>query len=325
MRSCCICSRHCDTSTVRVFLDELSLAAGQEDSHRLRNVLRFDSLCATLTLMICHTSSEETMPILLNTVLESAGISIPDVRLLRHKDNRSEKGKTIYELWRDNRPSFDLYQSTQRIDNAVRLNASIWVAFIGTPMNETLFVGIYTVGERRLLEVDQPMPHMDGVDLAGTCHCYDLKLDDRLGDLVGRMVIDWGTGDRAWIQRGEFKEPEFPGFLEFVSSLSKLSSLPQSWSTALKSSRGIYLLTCPKTKEQYVGSASGEEAFWSRWQQYVQTGHGGNVALKSRDPSDYQVSILEVAGSADEPKDILRMEKRWKEKLQSQEMGLNRN
>ena len=93
--------------------------------------------------------------------------------------------------------------------------------------------------------------------------------------------------------------------------------------SALKSSRGIYLLTCPKTKEQYVGSASGVEGFWGRWQDYIHTGHGGNVKLKSRQNSDYQVSILEVAGSSATTNEILTMESRWQSKLQSREMGLN--
>ena len=53
--------------------------------------------------------------------------------------------------------------------------------------------------------------------------------------------------------------------------------------------------------------------------------HGGNVALKSREPSDYQVSILEVAGSNVQMDDIVAMEIRSKRKLQSGEMGLTRN
>ena len=85
------------------------------------------------------------------------------------------------------------------------------------------------------------------------------------------------------------------------------------------------MLTCPKTKEQYVGSATGEKGFWGRWQDYIQTGHGGNVALKSRDPSDYQVSILEVAGTVATTDDIIQRETQWKSKLQSREMGLNKN
>ena len=85
------------------------------------------------------------------------------------------------------------------------------------------------------------------------------------------------------------------------------------------------MLTCPKTKEQYVGSATGEKGFWGRWQDYLFSGHGGNIGLKSRDPSDYQVSILQVAGTAATQEDIQEMEGRWQTKLQSQEMGLNRN
>jgi len=125
--------------------------------------------------------------------------------------------------------------------------------------------------------------------------------------------------------RSEFREDDFPGFLNFIKPLSLLDNLPKTWKVALQSSRGIYLLTCPKTKEQYVGSATGEQGFWGRWEDYIRTGDGGNVALKSRDPSDYQVSILEVAGTASTEADIIKKEGQWKSKLQSREMGLNRN
>ena len=277
------------------------------------------------------------MPIMFNTVLQAAGFNLGDIRLLRHKDNRADKGRTPYELWRDNRDQFNLYQATQSIKNARKLRASFWASFVGTPSDETLFVGIYSVKTRRLLEQDTPMPHRDGIDKTGTCYIYDLSIETRLSDLIGKLLIDWGPGERAWIQRADkqdkpivelrtgFKEPEFPGFLKLVAPLSKLNRLPKSWVAVLRASKGVYLLTCPKTKEQYVGSAYGEGGFWDRWQNYVQNGHGGDVALKSRDPSDYQVSILEVAGTASTENDILAMEGIWKEKLQSREMGLNRN
>lgn len=223
------------------------------------------------------TQRDKFMPIMFNTILLAADFRLADVRLLRHKDKRAAKGRTPYELWRDNRPQFDLYQ------------------------------------------------------------VYDLTLEQRFADLVGKLLLDWGPGDRAWIQRAdqqdkritelrtEFKEPDFPGFLNFIESLSRLDKLPKGWIAVLQFSRGIYLLTCPRTKEQYVGKATGEGGFWRRWQDYIQTGHGGDLALKSRDPSDYQVSILEVAGTASTMGDIIKMERRWKSKLQSREMGLNRN
>ena len=113
--------------------------------------------------------------------------------------------------------------------------------------------------------------------------------------------------------------------MAFVRPLSEIDALPKGWADALSASQGVYLLTCPRTREQYVGSATGADGFLGRWREYARTGHGGNIALKSRDPSDYQVSILEVAGSASTLLDILQMEQRWKAKLQSIEMGLNRN
>ena len=83
------------------------------------------------------------------------------------------------------------------------------------------------------------------------------------------------------------------------------------------------LLTCPTTKEQYIGWATGAKGFYGRWMDYFKTGHGGNVGLKSKEPSNYQVSILEVAGSEDDQNMILKKEFLWMEKLQSKQMGLN--
>jgi hypothetical protein len=272
-----------------------------------------------------------------NSILRECGLSPADVRLLRHKDNRAQRGRTPYELWQDNRPEFDRYQATQAVGNESKLRASYWASFVGTPAGETLFVGLFAVRGSRLLEQDTPMPQMDGVDKAGSCHIYDIALEDRLKDLIGRLLIDWGSSYIVWVQRADtqnkvvvelrtgFKEPEFPGFLKFFRPLSEFNRFPQSWIVALRSCRGVYLLTCPRTKEHYVGSATGGDGFWGRWRDYVDGGDGGNQALKGRDPSDYQVSILEVAGTSATEKDVLAMEGLWQSKLHSFEMGLNRN
>lgn len=276
------------------------------------------------------------MPIKFNSILQAADLKLTDIRLLRHKDNRAEKGRSIYEIWRDTPALFEKYQSIQNIAGRSRLNSPYWASFVGTPNDETLFVGLYKVHDRRILDQDTPRPHRDGVDQAGKFDVYELTLESHLEDLIGRLLINWGAGYKSWAQRADkqdkeitelwtkFHETDFPGFLNFIEPLSRLDKLPKNWVTALQSAKGIYLLTYPKTKEQYVGSATGDGGFWQRWQAYVQTGHGGNVALKSRSPSDYQVSILEVAGTASTYEDILAMESRWKLKLQSREMGLNR-
>ena len=154
---------------------------------------------------------------------------------------------------------------------------------------------------------------------------------------VGCLKIEWGDGKRSWNQRAHqrdkrileltqsFREPDFPGYTSFICDLGALANIPASWVAALSAVRGVYLLTCPRTREQYVGAAYGADGFWGRWQSYVVTGHGGNEGLRSRDPSDYQISILEVAGSGSGTDDIIAREQLWKAKLQSREMGLNRN
>jgi hypothetical protein len=273
-----------------------------------------------------------------NTILGVSQIPLAEVRLLRHKDQRAEKGRTPYELWREDRLKFEQYQSNQATKNRTRLTAGHWASFVGTPDDKTVFVGLYAVNYLGLLKKDMPKPHMEGVDRAGEADTYRLTKLESFAPYDGRLFIAWGEGTRSWIQRAdkqdkritellrdEFKEPEFPGFLDFIKPLSKLNSLPSTWVAALAASRGVYLLTCPKTKEQYVGKADGADGFWGRWQAYVKTGHGGNVRLKSRDLSDYQVSILEVAGSAATAAEISEMEIHWKLKLQSREMGLNAN
>lgn len=278
------------------------------------------------------------MPLMFNSLLTQNALDPATVILLRHQDQRAERGRTPYELWRDNRPAFESYQSTQRIANRPKFErATGWASFVGTPDGATMFVGMYAAKYSGLLAQDTPWPHADGIDLAGSCDVYDLRRDDRTVEFEGKLFIEWGQGTRSWVQRAdrqnkaivelrpEFKEPEFPGFLKLIAPLSKVAAFPKSWIEVLKNATGVYLLTCPRTKEQYVGSAYGTDGFWHRWMDYVMTGHGGNVALKSREPSDYQVSILEVAGSNLQIEDIVAMEGRWKRKLQSGEMGLTCN
>jgi hypothetical protein len=185
-----------------------------------------------------------------------------------------------------------------------------------------------------------PAPEGFGNVLSRTPHTpaehdlYECLPAEELGEFAGRLFIDWNG--QNWRQNGEsghpivelaraVRDPEFPGPLEFIKPLSEIAHLPEGWLSHLRQGKGVYLLTCPTTREQYVGKADGEGGFLGRWLNYVTTGHGGNVRLKSRNPSDYQVCILEFAGSSATPKDITAMEERWKRKLQSRDMGLNAN
>ena len=107
-----------------------------------------------------------------------------------------------------------------------------------------------------------------------------------------------GVSARSWVQIAAnrakpivemtrlFQEEAFPGYARFLGNLSAIEALPSGWPSALRAARGVYLLTCLRTREQYVGSATGEDGFLGRWAGYERDGHGGNVGLRSRDPSD---------------------------------------
>jgi len=138
-----------------------------------------------------------------NSILTEAGLNPADVRLLRHKDKKALKGRSPYELWRDDRQAFHLYQSLQNIAIRTRLNAPYWASFVVILSDRNMFVGIYRVEYIGLLDKDTPMPHNDLVDKAGSCDEYNLTLENTLNDYIGKLFIEWGLGYKAWVQRAD--------------------------------------------------------------------------------------------------------------------------
>ena len=266
-----------------------------------------------------------------NSILGNEGLEPTDVKLVRHQDTRH--AITPYQLWVAGDGRLEIYQSYQR---RLAFDGAAYIAsFVATPLNETLFVGLYCVkGVGRV-----PRGRIDPIsgDDVGGLHRYRLELTEYLTDYRGRLVIDWGPGFRSWVQRARRKDkavieirrvatdPPFPGFMEFRERVSNLVTVPQSWRTALSSVGGVYLLVSPETGKQYVGAAYGDGGFWGRWEQYVRIGHGGNVRMRQVPPADYQVSILEVVPSSATFDDVMALEASWKRKLLTREFGLNAN
>lgn len=278
------------------------------------------------------------MPLNFNMLLTEAGLRPSDVRLLRHQQVGMGH-LTPFVLWRDTPKEFERYQSAQRADRRPHFSARYWAGFVATPDGGSLFVGMYEIDGRHPAPSDwvDPLHRVTVAEMQRDLDIYQYNRLPAFDGYIGRLKIEWGDGKRSWSQRADskrgskpiielteaFREPEFPGYTRFIANLAGLATLPVGWVAALQSVRGIYLLTCPRTKEQYVGAAYGSEGFWGRWKAYMSTGHGGNEGLRSRDPSDYQISILEVAGSATASEEIISMEQLWKAKLQTREMGLN--
>lgn len=268
-----------------------------------------------------------------NDVLRSVEIDPAVVKLVRHQDRRSLYGRTPYDLWRAGAGEFERYQKIQR--RPVFDGARFIASFVVAPYNETLFVGLYCIGGRETVPAGMTDP-LSGCDVGGL-HFYDLSTSTALTEYWGKMVIEWGGAYRAWFQfaakqdkvvleiRRRVEEPSFPGLMEFKARLSAFASIPRAWREVLSSVGGVYILVCPKTGRQYVGSAGGAIGFWGRWQDYMQTGHGGNRRMREIPDSDYQVAVLEVTPSSISSDELVAVENRWKEKILSREFGLNAN
>jgi len=279
------------------------------------------------------------MPFTFNQLLIEAELNPTDVRLLRHQTALSVK-RSLLDAWRADRGEFERYQALQLTAKRTSFIRPYWAAFFGTWDGRTMFAGIYEVGAPEVLAEAVEVPLAGTIEPAGTVDRYPTRLTSHLADHSERLYIEWGggsSGKRSWSQRADTQnklitelhvgaaEDPFPGYMNLSAPLSRLSESPSSWVQRLSEARGVYLLACPRNGELYVGSASGAGGFWSRWQEYRRTGHGGNVALIGREPTDWRVSILQVASSTDTLEDVLAAEQLWKAKLQTGEFGLTRN
>jgi hypothetical protein len=265
-----------------------------------------------------------------NALLRDNGIDPVQVRLLRHQTTLPN-GDTPFELFDRDPAAFELYQSYQPRKRRAWFEGAYWATFVGRRDGSTMFTGLYAVGDPAPATEPFPFTPVGQQGPVDPDDRYPLHLAEPLRDKIGLLYIEWSggpSGKRAWVQRAENQNKEivglypkeatdrFPGFGNFIRPVSDIVRLPLPWREELARAKGVYLLTCPRTREHYVGSARGGDSFLGRWEQYAKDGHGGNVLLMAREPSDYQVSILEVAGQFDSDAEILALEARWKRKLQ---------
>lgn len=266
-----------------------------------------------------------------NAMLRHEGIDPKGVRLVRHQDARASVNSTPYDLWRAGDGRLETYQRIQR-KKPFKVG-DLLATFVVTPAKDTLFIGLY---------------HVDGVGIApaGTIdpvvvedregmNLYDISRDDRLSDYASHLVVDWGKGFLAWVQRAdksdkrvleirkEVRDEVFPGFTRFYCDIDQIETIPLSWQEVLKHVRGVYLLVCKDSGKQYVGSAKGNESLWGRFTEYKRTGHGGNLELKRLGLKNLQATVLEVVNS--DTQEIEQIEAAWKKKLMTRQFGLNKN
>jgi len=272
-----------------------------------------------------------------NQLLYRGGLDPENVRLVRHRDPHGHKHRLVYQAAVNGDARFSEYQevqSTPQVQDAFR-SAQQLVGFVVEPVTkQTLFVGVWD----RLDEREAPRVDSFGSPVRSGSVAFNTRLRPEFDAYRGRLVVDWGDGTRAWVQRADKQdkpiveirrvreEPKFPGFTSLRLALSDIDSIPLSWAEVLRNVRGIYLLVHRDSGEQYVGSAYGEGGFLARWKGYTD-GHGGNVGMKELGaPAEaYDASILDVVGLDATNDDIFARETLWKIKLGTRAKGLNRN
>ena len=267
------------------------------------------------------------------------------VKLIRHKDNRTEKvigdktyKESLFDLYLNENSVFLDYQSEQLKKNFEKIDYI--VAFIGEEGATSRFLGVYKnngmIAELGLYNGDA-LAKFDFQELSG----FEL--------LKERIVIEWKS-PVMWhqyydnempvvrIDRGlsENNIPVFKSFEDVLLDYNQLKRIFETnnaeWKSKLESCNGIYLILDKKCGKQYVGSTYNRDGIWGRWKQYAETGHGGDKDLKPllSDDSNYaakyfQWCILETLPLKILDEHAIDRESLYKRKFGTREFGYNNN
>lgn len=269
-------------------------------------------------------------------ILNKCEIDPVTVRLVRH----GNKEIPILETFRTNRKRFDAYQGFQD-PNRFRDTKHIAV-FAPLDARAALFLGLWDVGSCKISSelTDSDLSRIDEFNFPqnwkGTTVWYDLKHNQVMSDLSERLVIDWGRGTLAWVQRSDKPVLEirrtnsigdFASYSEVKLSYYDLKTLMGdassnlTWRSALSSVNGVYLIRDKSSGKLYVGSAYGEQGIYSRWRIYATSGHGGDVMLRDLDHSQFEFSILEIAPPTLSAQEVIDIENKWKDRLGTRLFG----
>lgn len=125
-----------------------------------------------------------------NDLLSKCGLSLSGVRMLRHVQHDASRGRSTYELWRNDRAAFERYQAEQSPAIRSKLTGTHWASFVVTPRQETLFVGLYRaqfVGPNAEPVLAETTGNWHAL---GTRDVYDVVPDDILELYRERIVIE---------------------------------------------------------------------------------------------------------------------------------------
>ena len=144
--------------------------------------------------------------------------------------------------------------------------------------------------------------------------------------VVSELLAEPYTGER------------FPGYENIGHDFGALEVIFQNnrpdWKAALENVKGVYLVADKRNGKRYVGAAYGDSGVWSRWNCYIETGHGWNDELTrlikrkglAYARKNFRISLLEYRPVKTDDRDIIEREVYWKNALLSRSpLGYNKN
>ena len=182
---------------------------------------------------------------------------------------------------------------------------------------------------------------------------YEVELEESGEEFIGRLKLlsqykfqatrvnfekHYCNLQVSEILREPYSGLVFPGYDNIDITFPELEAVIHKerpdWKLALENMKGVYMITDIKSGKRYVGSAYGDLGIWSRWQNYVDCGHGGNrelIKLLSSEGEGYarlnfKFTLLENHLAKVHDETVIHRESYWKEVLLTKgKFGLNLN
>jgi hypothetical protein len=289
-----------------------------------------------------------------NDLLAKEALPLDKTLVLRHRPTDPKFRKVLPWIAVENPAAYNAHQQNQSQQTEAKFKKAQYLAsFIGLESGQAVFVGLYqlagwkpiTVDESRQLPAvkelfDLGMPSIGGDPQRPEFIWFDLQLMPGFySDWLGKLVIGWPEPAIAWVRKADTNV--FPiiavhqdnvftakpkSWRKLILTWSELKVMPVQLKAQIKEWRGIYYIYDTKTLKGYVGSAYGEWNILNRWQNYAETGHGGNRLLKDLDPIHFRFSILERMSQDASIEEVVALENTWKERLHTRApFGLNDN
>lgn len=169
--------------------------------------------------------------------------------------------------------------------------------------------------------------------------------DFQNGIVKANTIMDQLEVIEIWNPDKGLGEKAFPGYKNITigyGDLKKKVELSDEWRTALRSRKGVYLISDKLTGKLYVGSAYGADGILGRWITYLTSGYDKNEVENGQYPNielqklvrekglsyikeNFQYSILETFTDDVSDEYIIARESYWKEALLSRKFGYNAN